>query len=180
MVLPARDHLLGLGADVLQILGRLAGAVVHAGGRLDELLPDQDAETVAQVVEDLFLQEAAAPDAQQVAVGIAGQTEPALVALRHLAPVELVDGRPVPSLEEDAAAIHLHHVGQGALRGAVVRHLAHPPDAERDPPAVQALAVLGGEGDHRLVEGLFAVAVGPPEVGGGDGVLECWSVGVLE
>ena len=64
---------LGLGADAVEErgVGRVHPAAEH------EVLPDQDAQLVAGVVEGVVLVDAAAPDAEHVHVRVGGALAPA-------------------------------------------------------------------------------------------------------
>src|SRR4051794_16454432 len=123
--------------DELRIVGR------HALGpraRLDELLPDEDAEPVAEVVELVALDQAAAPHAQQVGVRARGERQQALELLRPRHAVEHVERHPVP-----AADRHLHTVDTEAVI------------VELDRPEADGEVTRG-------VETLLAHAVRPPEL----------------
>jgi hypothetical protein len=68
MAAQPRDDLARVGCERRDELRVVRGHALEAGARLRELLPDEQAEAVAQRVELLALDQPAAPDAQQVDV----------------------------------------------------------------------------------------------------------------
>jgi len=70
-----------------------------------EILPDEEAHRVAQVVEDVLFIDAAAPDAQHVHVGVAGRGDEDLVAFIGDGADEGVGGDPVGAAGEDRYAV---------------------------------------------------------------------------
>ena len=151
MVAEALDVVLQLGSQQLEepLRARVDGAAEH------QILPDQDALAVAQLVEDLALVLAAAPDAQHVHVRAHRRADEVLVALRRLAGHQRVARYPVGSLAEDVGAIDADDEGLAVV-------VAFADDLHGTQSELDGLLVAvdgGGEGIERLV----AVAGGPPE-----------------
>src|SRR6266536_3463784 len=135
-----RHDLLRVGDDrrhEVRIVGRNA---LDARARLAELLPDEQTEPVAEVVELVALDQPAAPDAQQVDVRARREAEQTLELLGPRHAVQRVDRHPVP-----AAHRHRHAVDDEAV----------------------VVELDGAEADvevARAVEALLAHAVRPPEL----------------
>ena len=131
-----------------------------------EVLPHHDAVFVAPVPERFRLVEAAAPDADHVAVRLADEFERGEDAV-PVAAVERVDRRPVRPPDEARLAVHdeLHLAGP-LRRDVVVRKLQfHLLDAEPKRLLGERLArrVVPPD-DRHVVERRFAEAARPPEV----------------
>src|SRR5581483_4568389 len=90
---------------------------VQARAGLAELLPHEQPEPVAVRVELLALDQAAAPDAQQIHVRARRELEQAseLLGARHA--VERVDRRPVPAADRDPLAVDDERVAVAQLDG---------------------------------------------------------------
>ena len=161
-----------LGADVLEEAG--GGGVVHAGEHA--VLPDEQAELVAEFVEAVALPLPAAPDAQHVHVGGDGVAQQALVDFGLLPRWQGVAGDPVGALAEELAPVD----GDGEALADVVGtaddfQLAQADGARdfvvaRDAAAARlALGQAGGgvgvEADAEFVERLLALPGGVPEAG---------------
>ena len=145
-------HLIAhLGVDHLQELRRRR--VLRAGEH--HVLPDEQAELVAEIVEIVELVEAAAPDADHVHVGGDRLGEEAPDALAGDARGQRVGRDPVGALGEDVDAVdaeihrHARFIGLGDQL-----ELAQPD---------LLLDLVAGDRDDRIVERLRAVARRPPE-----------------
>src|SRR5690242_6471159 len=68
--------------------------------RLAELLPDSEPELVAEVVELLGLEQAAAPDADEVRAGARREAKEALDLVRVRDAVQRIHRHPVPALDD--------------------------------------------------------------------------------
>ena len=97
--------------DIIDKNGRLDGPVgrpfksaVGVAGD-PEVLPDEQAVSVGQLVEIVGLAEAAAPDADEIDVGIAAETKLIVVALT--VPVQHHIGNPGAAIEVDPAAVDI-------------------------------------------------------------------------
>src|ERR687897_2509086 len=88
--------------DEREVVG---GEALDPGAGLDELLPDEEPEPVAELVEVGRLDQATAPDAQQVRVRARGEPEHVLELLWARNPVQHVEWHPVPPLDRDAHAV---------------------------------------------------------------------------
>ena len=130
-----------------------------------EVLPDQDAVAVAQVVERLGLVIAAAPDPDHVVVGRRRGAEQRFEPFRGHARRERVGRDPVGPLGEDG-----HAVDDEGERLAPFVGLA--PKLERPQPDLERAPVDGSiardQLDLDLIERLRAQTVGPPELRIGD------------
>ena len=140
--------------------------VVHARRGQRELLPDQQAQLVAEAVETLPLQERAAPDAQQVAAQVAVELQPlAVVRLGHVGEVR-PDRRPVHALQEDRLAVD--DADPRVRPGG--RALAGPPldvlEADGSRLFVLDAAIRPHQATAHRVERLVAEAVRLPELDG--------------
>src|SRR4051794_34768505 len=144
--------------DELRIVGRHA---LDPRARLDELLPDEDAEPVAEVVELVALDQAAAPHAQQVDVRARGERQQALELLRPRHAVEHVERHPVPAADGHLRPVDAEAIGveldrpeaDGEVTRAVETLLAHavrPPELRRL-DAEQRLA-LGFDGADTVAQ----------------------------
>ena len=152
--------------DLVADLDRQIGQEVGIGQRVDaagkhEVLPDQDAVAVAQVVEGLGLVVAAAPNPDHVVVGVRRGAEQRAELCRRDASREGVRRNPVGSLGEDrdpvddegerlAGLVGFAPEFEGAQAYLVV------PDIER--------SAGSGQLDLDPVERLVAQTVGPPHL----------------
>jgi hypothetical protein len=83
-------------------LGDEGGWLLGVGGAGEhEVLPDEEAHGVTEVVEGIMLVDAATPDAQHVHVGLRSRTEQRLVAFVFHSTDEGVGGDPVRAAGED-------------------------------------------------------------------------------
>ena len=131
-----------------------------------EVLPDHHAVRIAPVPERLGLVEAAAPDADHVAVGLAHQLQrrddPVLVPA-----VQRVHRHPARPADEAGLPVHRELHLAGLLRhGIVVRQFEVDfPDAELEiPPCNDLLRPAVAPDDVHVVEGGLAETARPPEV----------------
>ncbi|KAK1856728.1 hypothetical protein CCHR01_00698 [Colletotrichum chrysophilum] len=164
------DVLAGLAVDGLQEGG--PGGVVAAAEH--KVLPDEDAELVAGVVEGLFLVDAAAPDADHELVAVGEEADPVAVAVCGDAGDEVVGGDPVAAAAEDGDVVDLEEEGgAGLLLDGTLDELDLA-DAHLLGERVDFGGGGGEEGRGDGVEGLRAVADGVPQrrvldvEGGGD------------
>ena len=155
----------GLDADVLDE-GRVIQRVDAA--REDELLPDEDAVAVAQIVEAFLFVQAAAPDAQHVLVRFDGRADQALEVRVADARREGIGRDPVRALGEDR-----HAVDDELPRLApLIRLLAQLDGAQADLVRGRLLQRRWPRRDRltsTVYSGWLAVAVGPPQLRVGDG-----------
>lgn len=157
----------GLGLDLTaqRLLLRVGGA-----GE-EEVLPDHEAQFVAGVVEGVVLVDAAAPDPYQVHARVGRLAQPGAVALRGDPGREDVVGDPVHAACEDAFAVD-DEGESGAVRVRRAVHF-HGPEADPPVPGVEGALFATGTGgffderEFQVVQGLAAVAAGPPQVGVG-------------
>ena len=163
---PERDA--GVVAQAAHLVGALLAdvreevrmrRVRHAGEH--HVVPEEDAETVALVVEEVALEVAAAPHADHVHVRRDGAAEQVAGALRGLVAGSRVARNPVRALREDGDAVHADR----EARAGLVRRAVDLDPAQSDPAIDPHRA--GGNGER--VERLLAVAVRPPEARPGDG-----------
>ena len=145
-------------------LGLLGRPVLDAGTRQRKFLPDEDARLAAEAVEDVFLEDGPAPDAEAGAAHVAIELdEPAVFVV---AAVGIAGARrdPVGALQKDRRAVDLAYPGLGVFRRALAREPAdafEPHDAVKPP----RLALDAGLQAERV--GLRgADAVGPPRLHG--------------
>ncbi|TLN05016.1 fructose 1,6-bisphosphatase, partial [bacterium] len=158
MVAELADDVFGLGPDVGPE-GLVAGE--HGAGE-HEVLPDDEAELVAEVVKLRRLVDAAAPDAEHVHVGLDGRAEQALI-LGPAEPAGKAVGRnPIRALGEKGHAV----CGEIKARPPPVGLPLEPEFAEADAPGggVEGpAAFFQADFDGRQV--LRAQAGGPPQPG---------------
>lgn len=151
--LPAQRLLLGVG-----------------GAGEEEVLPDQQAEFVAGVVELVALVESAAPDPDQVHARRDRLAEPAAVAGGVDPGGQHVVRDPVDAAGEDRRAVDDQREGAAPRVACGVQD--DGAKADPAPPGVERCGAVE-QGDLAVVERLFAVAAGPPQGGagylGGDG-----------
>ena len=102
VVAQAADLVLRLGADAAEERA-VEGGIGRAGEH--EVLPDAQAQLVAEVVKILALVNAAAPDAEHVHVGAGGAAEERLVVAQADARGEGVGGNPVGALGEEGHSV---------------------------------------------------------------------------
>ncbi len=166
-------RVVGEPGDLLPRLGldlaaqRLLLGVGRAGEQ--EVLPDEQAELVAQVVEVVGLVDAAAPDPHQVDVGRLRLGQPGGVPGPVDAGRERVVGDPVDSLDQDRAVVDDQlEGGARGIRLGVPAHRAEPDPAGR---RVEHL-VVGGQLEPHVVERLGAVTGRPPALDGAELGLE--------
>ena len=156
-----RHGLPGLG-DHLAAQGLLFG--VRGAGE-QEVLPHQQTQLVAEVVEIVAFIDPAAPDADQVDIGVAGLTQPGGVPAGVDARQEHVVGNPVDPAGEDRDTVHPEREGGAVLVGGRVELDGAEPDAPA--PAVQPSRRARQRHLDR-VQPLVPVAVRPPQLGVGD------------
>ena len=158
VVSQAADVIFGFGGDVGHEVGEEGGVGV-AGEH--HVVPDADAQFVADVVEPVFQIEGAAPDADHVGVAEGGLFQEVAVIGGAFAILNDVHGDDVGAFGKEGDVVGREFKAAAPF----VFVLAEFDDAEADAvaPEVEGLVVLGGEEDVYPVEGLFAEAVGPPE-----------------
>src|SRR3954453_15680049 len=146
---PGHDlpRIIGQGRDEIGIVRRRA---LETRARLRELLPAEQPEPVAERIEIIALENAAAPDAQDGGVRALRETEEMLELLRARHPVEGIDRDPVPAAHEDAFAVDDERVRKRVSRGILVRYELYLAKVDVE---------LAG-----AVEPLLAGAVRPPEL----------------
>ncbi len=133
---------------------------VHAAGE-DEILPDQDAIAVAQVVETILLVEPAAPDPQHVHMGRSRVPDQALQVGIADAGGERIGRDPVCTLDEDWDAVD----DEGERLAPLVRFTTQLQGAQPDlVTAVVQNGFLRIRGNFHFVECLFPEAIRPPEL----------------
>ena len=139
---------------------RLVAGIERAG--IHEILPDHEAQFVAEVVKCLVLVDAAAPDAHHVHVGIGGGLERRLVVLALQSVGEDMIRNPVGPLGEDGTTVDQ----KSKTRAELIRRLVERDRAQADAalPAVEHAAV-SQEFQLHLVERLIPMTVRPPEFG---------------
>lgn len=164
MVAPAVNGRVDGSLQQLQKLGDFRGDVVDTRGGLDKLLPDQDAAAVAQIVKAFGLDQAAAPDAQQIDVAFLGDVgdEVGVLGFGNTA-VKHVERDHIGALDIDAFAVDPNEIREGILSCAVALLVG---DITQAQVAFKAVAAgLVAQADAYPVKGLIAVAVGPPKLG---------------
>ena len=158
MVAQAADVVLKLGADArLEVFAQ----VVHGAGE-HEVLPHQQAQLVADVIEEVVGIVPAAPDAHGVHVGQTRVLQQPPRALGGAAAQQVVLGDVIRAHREDLHAVD--DVAEVLAGGVLFAGNGERPKADAALPAVQLHAVPGQpdlHGVHRLV----AEARGPPELG---------------
>ena len=135
-------------------VGGIEGAGEH------RVLPDEETEFVAKVVELIGLVAAASPDPEHVHVGGLGRVEEVGHALALPARGQGVGGNPVGALGEDLASVDAEdeRTADGVVDGQHFEAAKADSLAEFVGPA--CLRARGP--DHELVEGLLPIAGGPP------------------
>ena len=137
---------------------------INAAGE-HEILPDQDAVAVTQIVERVFGVIAAAPDAQHVHVGVGGALDQPLQVAFSDARGKRIGGDPVGALGEQAHAVDVKRKFLAPRVGL----LAQLDRAQADLVAAlveNGLAVF--QRDFDFVQRLRTIAVRPPELRMGD------------
>ena len=132
----------------------------HHGARIHEVLPDQNAVLVTEVVQHLLAIVRPAPDADHVHVG------------RH----RIVDDATPPPFGSNRKEIGRNHIGPADLHRDPVDHALHRvaeavrppvpfdgPDAE--PHRIEAPLIIL---NHKIIQWLFPHAIGPPQSGLGN------------
>ena len=75
MVPPGADSLLGILDNELDKLRLFRWDVVNPRTGLDKLLPDQNPQTVTQIIERLFFDQSTAPNPQQIDIRVFSQSQ---------------------------------------------------------------------------------------------------------
>ena len=151
--------------DILACLGfdlsthRLVFRIGRTGK--EEILPHEETERVAGLVERLRLVNAAAPDAQQIDIGIARLRNPRGVTLRRHAGQEAIVGNPVRAAHEDRDVVDNDRESGAVFVGRGVE--ADGAEACLACPAVEDFACLVGKYDVEVVQRLVAESVRPPK-----------------
>jgi len=156
-----------LGGEIRHVL-RVRSAGEH------EVLPDQDAQRVAQVVEDIVLVDAPAPHAQHVHVRVAGGFQQHLVPLGGDRAHERIGRDPVGAPGEDRHAVE-HEAEEARPRLRRVDRLVEGDGADAGAPLPRVHdGVPGQEVNLQRVERRVAQIMRPPQsrvfdrqVGGG-------------
>src|SRR5215208_5576735 len=162
MISPQWDDRLRLPNHHLDVRWIARRRALDAGARLAELLPDEDSQAVARVVERYGFDQAAAPDAEEVHVGVRREPEQMRQAGGSRDAVKRVDRYPVPACDRDSAAVDRERVRPRARGRAIIREDLDAAEADRDVPLVEE--TLGPDRPYRQpMEGGRAVAVRPPE-----------------
>ncbi len=144
-------------AHEFRVLFRIARAGEH------EVLPDEDPEPVALVVEMVVHVHAAAPDAQHLHVRVASRLHPARVALVLDRADERVRRDPVRPLREDRHAVQ-HEAEEARPRLVRVRRLVQLDRANADRALVRRDDILPGQQLNRQgVEERLAEIMRPPQ-----------------
>ena len=130
------------------------GCRIHLA-REHEVLPDHQAEFIAQIVKPVRLVAAAAPDAQHVHVRVDGRLQQIAHVICRDAPCQCVGRYPVCALAEHAASIDLNSEAAADVIG-----LADQPDLAQADAACQFRIA---ECDRQRVERLFTLAGRPPQ-----------------
>ena len=145
---------------------RLLLGVGRAGER--EVLPDQHAQLVAQVVEVVGLEDAAAPDPQQVDVGALGLVDPLSVPLAGHPRREAVVRDPVRAPDQDRLAVDPQ--AEGGCRTVVVGRGVEldGPEADAPLPSGRARRVVVARSISSVVGGCSPRRVRPPGFDAGD------------
>ena len=151
----AADIVHKLGFDVLF---KVLGEVIHGAGE-HEVLPHQQTQLVADIIEEVIGVVAAAPYTDAVHVGGFGVLQQPPGALRIHPGQQVVLGDVVGAHGEDIHAVD-------AVAEALTPLILLPGDgegaqADAAAPAVKPIAQLHGDG----IQGLIAQTVGPPEGG---------------
>lgn len=143
--------------------GRVAERIDAAGEH--EVLPDQDPQPVAQVVEGLDLVVAAAPDADHVVVGGRRRAQESLQLGGRDAPGEGVGRDPVAALREDGDAVD--DEGERLAPDVGFAPQLERPEADLERPGLERPLTVD-QLDLDPIERLPAQAVRPPQLGLGD------------
>ena len=151
------------GVEEFQKLRIPGGNIVTAGGGHGELLQDHQTVFVSGAVVGFALDVTAAPDSKEVHIGPGHIFQPTVdLVLVHT--VDAVQGDHVGALHIDALAVDDHVVFQRVLPAFGVDEF------QGTESHVVGHGIVGGtvntERDGHGGQGLLAVAVGPPELGG--------------
>ena len=142
--------------------------VVHAGGGLNEFLPDQQTQLVAEAVERFRLNHAPAPDAHDVHIQPLRLMQLICDLFRRNIAVDMIHRRDIDALHIDALAVHDNGIGERTRRGVLVLNHLEVADALAHRPLVQhGFAV--SERQRHVIERLFAQPVGIPQFRRRDG-----------
>src|SRR5215472_14343693 len=122
MVTNPPHRLLGLSADALE--ERLVGWIKSASK--EEVLPDEQTQLITEIVEDVGLVDAAAPDAQHVHVGFDRESKQILIpGFTHPRQNE-VAWYPVGTPTEDGYTVHLKAEARSRLTRNLILQQAKP------------------------------------------------------
>ena len=139
---------------VFDIVEEILAAGIEIAGE-HEILPDQQAKTVAEIVEPVFLIEPAAPDADHVHIGLDRGAEKVFGLFPAGQRIKRIGGDPVGAAAEDFPAVDAE--GEAAAGLVLVRQKLD--GSEADLPGHGLI----GQFHRQLVERLFATAGWPPE-----------------
>ena len=170
---PGDGGVAGSSLQQMQIRRLAGGGIVNAGAGLDELLPHQDAQLIAEVIEAVLLDKSAAPDPNHVYMHGSRRLEGDLIPLPGNVAVDVVQGCHIHALDVDASAVDFVGIGQGPGGGVLVLQEAQTADALAEGGAVQLPCPLP-EAEGHVIQVLLSRPVGPPQPGAweGDGSLE--------
>ena len=143
------------------VLGEIGSQVVHGAGE-HEVLPHQQAQFVAGIVEGVVRVAAAAPHPNTVEVGRRALLQQMPGALRGDPGQDVVLGDVVGAHGEDLHPVHL--VGKALPVLVLLPGNGHGPQADAPLPGIH-LHPVQKSGDLHRVKGLVPVAAGPPQPG---------------
>ena len=145
----------------LDLLGQRRLRVGRA--REHEVLPHEQPDAVAEVVEEVVLVDPAAPDAQHVHVRVARGGDQLLVAVGLHRAHERVRGDPVRAAREDPDAVE-HEAEEARARLLGVGPLVELERAHADPALARVdLVAVGEQRDAEVVQRRLAEVVRPPQ-----------------
>src|SRR5450759_836665 len=162
----AADILDHLCTDVFQEVGGIQRVNT---AREDELLPDQDAITIAEIVKALIFIESTAPDAQHVLVRLGCRTDQPFQLFASYPGGEGVSRSPVGALDKDRDTVDYKDKGASPLVFLLAQFNRTQPKLVRS--QIQKACpgrIARFEGYFHLIKGLLAVAIGPPKLRFGD------------
>ena len=136
--------------------------VVHAGGGLNEFLPDQQTQLVAEAVERFRLNHAPAPDAHDVHIQPLRLMQLICDLFRRNIAVDMIHRRDIDALHIDALAVHDNGIGKRTRRGVLILNHLEVADALAHRPLVQH-GFAASERQRHVIERLFAQPVGIPQ-----------------